>query len=152
MLMADDSETVRKKVMGMYTDPHHIRVEDPGNTKENPVFLYLSVLATEEDFKNFLPEYQNLDELKAHYEKGGLGDVKIKKFLFQVIERVLTPIREKRKYYEKRIDEVWTILKNGSKRASEVANSTLKEVKNAMKINYFEDEGLFKKYQEKYKD
>ncbi len=150
--LADDTETVRKKVMGMYTDPNHIRVEDPGNTKDNPVFIYLDVLASDEDFQKFLPEYKNLEELKAHYEKGGLGDVKIKKFLFQVIERVLEPIRERRKYYEQRIDEVWDILKDGSKHASEIANGTLKEVKSAMKINYFEDEELLKKYQERYKD
>ncbi len=151
IFLADDTETVRQKVMGMYTDPNHIRIEDKGDTKNNPVFIYLDVLATDEDFKEFLPEYHNLEELKKHYENGGLGDVKIKKFLFQVIERVLIPIRERRKYYETRLDEVYEILKNGSKHASEVANQTLKEVKNAMKINYFEDDSFLKKYEEKYK-
>ncbi len=148
--LSDDTETVKKKVMSMYTDPNHIKIEDPGDTKNNPVFIYLETLCTKEDFQNFLPEYQNLEELKAHYEKGGLGDVKIKKFLFEVIERVLKPIRERRKYYEERLDEVYEILRIGSEKASSAANETLKEVKESMKINYFENEELLEYYKQKY--
>ena len=136
--LKDDSETVKKKVMSMYTDPNHLRVEDPGNTKDNPVFIYLEALSTEEHFKKYLSEYNNLDELKAHYEKGGLGDVKVKKFLYDVIEDILTPIREKRKYYEENIDLVYDILKEGSEKANKRANSTLKRVKKAMLIDYFD--------------
>ena len=134
----DDSETVKKKVMGMYTDPNHLRVEDPGNTKDNTVFIYLEALATDEHFKKYLPNYKNLDELKAHYEKGGLGDVKVKKFLYDVIEDTLKPIRERRKYYEENIDKVYDILKEGSKKADLKAEETLKRVKKAMLIDYFE--------------
>ena len=136
--LKDDSETVKKKVMSMYTDPNHLRLEDPGNTKDNPVFIYLEALSTEEHFKKYLSEYNNLDELKAHYEKGGLGDVKVKKFLYDVIEDILTPIREKRKYYEENIDLVYDILKEGSEKANRKANSTLKRVKKAMLIDYFD--------------
>ena len=136
--LKDDSETVKRKVMSMYTDPNHIRVEDPGSTKNNTVFIYLEALSKEEHFKKYLKEYKNLDELKAHYEKGGLGDVKIKKFLYNVIEDILTPIRSKRKYYEDNIDIVYDILKEGSKRAELKAKETLKRVKKAMLIDYFE--------------
>ena len=136
--LKDDSETVKKKVMSMYTDPNHLRVEDPGNTKDNTVFIYLEALATDEHFKKFLPEYKNINELKAHYEKGGLGDVKVKRFLYEVIEDVLTPIRSKRKYYEDNIDLVLDILKEGSEKANEKANETLKRVKKAMLIDYFD--------------
>ena len=136
--LKDDSETVKKKVMGMYTDPNHLRVEDPGNTKDNTVFIYLEALATDEHFKKYLPNYKNLDELKAHYEKGGLGDVKVKKFLYDVIEDTLKPIRERRKYYEENIDKVYGILKEGSKKADLKAEETLKRVKKAMLIDYFE--------------
>jgi len=149
--LADSKDVVRKKIMSMYTDPNHIRVEDPGNTKNNPVFTYLEAFSTDQDFTNFLPEYKNLEELKAHYEKGGLGDVKIKKFLFEVIERILEPIRERRAYYEERIEEVYKILFEGSKKASCIANETLNEVKCAMKINYFEDQELIQKHIDKYK-
>lgn len=150
--LADSKEEVKRKIMGMYTDPNHIHVEDPGNTKNNPVFTYLEAFANEQDFKNFLPQYKNLDELKAHYEKGGLGDMVVKKFLLAVIENILEPIREKRKYYESRIDEVYKILKEGSDDAIQVANETLKEVKNAMKINYFEDKELIENHRKKYQD
>ena len=136
--LKDDSETVKKKVMSMYTDPNHLRVEDPGNTKDNPVFIYLEALANDDHFKKYLPEYKNLDELKAHYEKGGLGDVKVKRFLYDVIEDTLTPIRSKRKYYEENIDLVLDILKKGSVKANEKANETLKRVKRAKIIEYFE--------------
>lgn len=149
--LADSAEEVKRKIMSMYTDPNHIHIEDPGQTENNPVFTYLEAFSTEEDFKNFLPEYKNLEELKRHYEKGGLGDVKIKKFLLAVIERILEPIREKRAYYESRIEEVYEILKDGSKKATEKANETLKEVKNAMKINYFEDQELIQNHVKKYK-
>ncbi len=148
--LADDKETVRKKIMSMYTDPNHIRIEDPGNTKNNPVFTYLEAFVKEEDFAKFLPEYHNLKELKEHYERGGLGDVKIKKFLWEVIDNILEPIREKRAFYEARIDEVYEMLRIGSIKANEKANQTLKEVKSAMKINYFEDEELIQKHINKY--
>ena len=135
--LKDDSDTVKKKVMSMYTDPNHIRVEDPGDTKNNTVFIYLEALCTDEHFKKYLPDYKNLDELKAHYEKGGLGDVKVKRFLYDVIEDTLRPIREKRKYYEDNIDLVYDILKEGSKKADKKAELTLKRVKKAMLIDYF---------------
>lgn len=138
--LKDDSETIRKKVFSMYTDSNHIRVEDPGDTKNNTVFIYLEALVTDEHFKKYLPSYKNLDELKAHYEKGGLGDVIVKKFLYEVIEDTLRPIREKRKYYEENIDLVYDILKEGTKKARIDASNTLKEVKEAMLINYFEGE------------
>ncbi len=136
--LKDDSDTVKKKVMSMYTDPNHIRVEDPGDTKNNTVFIYLEALATDEHFKKYLPDYKNLDELKDHYEKGGLGDVKVKRFLYDVIEDTLRPIREKRKYYEENIDLVYNILKEGSKKADKKAEETLKRVKKAMLIDYFD--------------
>lgn len=136
--LKDDSDTVKKKVMSMYTDPNHLKVEDPGNTKDNPVFIYLEALSNEEHFKKYLPEYENLDELKAHYEKGGLGDVKVKNFLYEVIEDILIPIREKRKYYEEHLDVVYEILKEGSIKADKKAEETLKKVKKAMLIDYFD--------------
>lgn len=135
--LADDTETVRQKVMSMYTDPNHVRVEDPGKVEGNTVFTYLDAFAKEEDFAKYLSEYKNLDELKMHYTKGGLGDVKIKKFLFAVLEDVLTPIREKRAYYESHLEEVDEILVNGSKKAREVAINTLQKVRDAIGINYF---------------
>ena len=148
--ISDSSEEVKKKVMSMYTDPNHIKVEDPGNTKDNAVFIYLEAFSTEEHFKKYLPEYNNLDELKAHYERGGLGDMKVKKFLYEVLEDILTPIRERRKEYEKDIDKVYKYLEKGTKRAKEVAAATLLEVKNKMGLNYFEDKELIKKHQDKY--
>lgn len=150
--LSDSKEEVKRKIMGMYTDPNHIHVEDPGNTKNNPVFTYLEAFSSEQDFKEFLPQYKNLDELKAHYEKGGLGDMVVKKFLLAVIENILEPIREKRNYYENRIDEVYKMLKEGSDKANEVANETLNQVKNAMKINYFEDKELIEKHIQKYQE
>lgn len=136
--LSDDSETVRMKVMGMYTDPNHVRVEDPGNVLENAVFTYLDAFATNEHFLKYLPEYKNLDELKEHYTKGGLGDVKVKKFLINVLEDILVPIREKRSYYENHLDEVFDMLKSGSMKAREVASDTLNKVRNAIGINYFD--------------
>lgn len=135
--LSDEPEDIRKKVMSMYTDPNHLRVEDPGDTENNPVFIYLDAFCKPEYFKEFLPEYQNLDELKAHYQRGGLGDVKVKKFLNNVIQSELAPIRERRKMWEQKTDEVYEILKQGSLEAKEVASQTLANVRKAMKINYF---------------
>lgn len=137
--LSDEPEDIRKKIMSMYTDPNHLRVEDPGNTEDNPVFIYLDAFCKDEDFAEFLPEYQNLDELKAHYQRGGLGDVKVKKFLNNVIQKELAPIRERRKLWEQKTSEVYEILKKGSFEAKEVAAQTLHNVRNAMKINYFEN-------------
>lgn len=137
--LSDEPEDIRKKIMSMYTDPNHLRVEDPGNTEDNPVFIYLDAFCKDEDFAEFLPEYQNLDELKAHYQRGGLGDVKVKKFLNNVIQKELAPIRERRKLWEQKTSEVYEILRQGSFEAKEVAAQTLHNVRNAMKINYFEN-------------
>lgn len=137
--LSDEPEDIRKKIMSMYTDPNHLRVEDPGNTEDNPVFIYLDAFCKDEDFAEFLPEYKNLDELKAHYQRGGLGDVKVKKFLNNVIQKELAPIRERRKLWEQKTSEVYEILKKGSFEAKEVAAQTLHNVRNAMKINYFEN-------------
>lgn len=135
--LSDEPEDIKKKVMSMYTDPNHLRVEDPGDTENNPVFIYLDAFCKPEYFKEFLPEYQNLDELKAHYQRGGLGDVKVKKFLNSVIQSELAPIRERRKMWEQKTDEVYEILKQGSLEAKKVASQTLANVRKAMKINYF---------------
>lgn len=136
--LSDEPEEIKKKVMSMYTDPNHLRVEDPGDTENNPVFIYLDAFCKYEDFAEFLPEYKNLDELKAHYQRGGLGDVKVKKFLNNVIQKELAPIRERRKMWEQKTPEVYEILHKGSLEAKEVAAKTLENVKRAMKINYFE--------------
>lgn len=136
--LSDEPEEIKKKVMSMYTDPNHLRVEDPGDTENNPVFIYLDAFCKDEDFAEFLPEYKNLDELKAHYQRGGLGDVKVKKFLNNVIQKELAPIRESRKMWEQKTPEVYEILHKGSLEAKEVAAKTLENVKRAMKINYFE--------------
>ncbi len=148
--LSDSPEDVKKKVMSMYTDPDHIRVEDPGKIEGNCVFTYLDAFSTQEDFEEFLPDYANLDELKDHYKRGGLGDVKVKKFLNNVLQKQLEPIRAKRHEYEKDIPEVYNILKKGTEAAYEVAQSTLDEVKAAMKINYFDDAELIKVQSEKY--
>lgn len=136
--LSDEPEEIKKKVMSMYTDPNHLRVEDPGDTENNPVFIYLDAFCKDEDFAEFLPAYKNLDELKAHYQRGGLGDVKVKKFLNNVIQKELAPIRERRKMWEQKTTEVYEILHKGSLEAKEVAAKTLENVKRAMKINYFE--------------
>ena len=148
--LSDEPEEIKKKVMSMYTDPNHLRVEDPGDTENNPVFIYLDAFCKDEDFAEFLPEYKNLDELKAHYQRGGLGDVKVKKFLNNVIQKELTPIRERRKMWEQKTPEVYEILRKGSLEAKEVAAKTLENVKRAMKINYFEDDSFVDIYKEKY--
>lgn len=136
--LSDEPEDIRKKIMSMFTDPNHLRVEDPGETDNNPVFIYLDAFCKDEYFQEFLPEYNNLDELKAHYRRGGLGDVKVKKFLNNVIQSELQPIRERRKEWEQRKDEVYDILKNGCEVAQAEAAKTLHDVRSAMKINYFE--------------
>lgn len=135
--LSDEPEDIKKKIMSMYTDPNHLRVEDPGNTENNPVFIYLDAFCNPAHFEEFWPEYQNLDELKAHYQRGGLGDVKVKKFLNNIIQAELAPIRERRKMWEQKTDEVYEILKKGSLEAKEVAGETLANVRDAMKINYF---------------
>lgn len=136
--LADDAKTLKTKIMSMYTDPNHIRVEDPGQVEGNAVFTYLDAFSKQEDFAEFLPEYQCLDELKEHYKRGGLGDVKVKKFLNKVMEAKFGPIRERRKEWEQRIPEVYEILKAGTERAEKKAAETLNQVKSAMKINYFD--------------
>lgn len=136
--LSDEPEDIKKKIMSMFTDPNHLRVEDPGETENNPVFIYLDAFSKPEHFKEFLPDYANLDELKAHYQRGGLGDVKVKKFLNNVIQTELAPIRGRRKEWEKRIPEVYEILKQGSIVAKQAAAETLHDVRKAMKINYFE--------------
>ena len=147
--LSDEPEDIKKKVMSMYTDPDHVRVEDPGKIKGNTVFTYLDAFSTEEHFAKFLPDYANLDELKAHYKRGGLGDVKVKKFLNNVLQDVLEPIRERRHYWEQRIPEVYEILRAGSKEAEAAAAATLHDVREAMRINYFDDEALMNQPYEK---
>ena len=142
--LADPEEVVREKIMSMYTDPDHIRVQDPGKLEGNTVFIYLDAFCQPEHFAEFLPEYQNLDELKAHYQRGGLGDVKVKKFLNNVMQSLLSPMRERRAQWESRLPEVYEILKKGSEIAAETAQGTLDRVRHAMKIDYFTDNGLLK--------
>ena len=149
--LADDAETVRQKIMNMYTDPTHIKVSDPGHLEGNTVFTYLDAFSRPEHFEMYLPDYSNLQELKDHYTRGGLGDVKIKKFLNSILQAELEPIRARRKEYEKDIAAVYEILRKGSEKARAVAESTLQDVKNAMKINYFSDTELIKAQAEKYK-
>ena len=140
--ISDSAAEVKKKVMSMYTDPDHIRVEDPGKIEGNTVFTYLDVFSRPEHFEKFLPEYENLDALKAHYSRGGLGDVKVKKFLIAVLEDELAPIRARRKELEKDIRAVYAVLAEGSEKARKKAAATLEAMKAAMKINYFQDEEL----------
>ena len=148
--LADTEEDVKKKIMSMYTDPTHIQVSDPGHVEGNTVFTYLDAFSKPEHFEEYLPEYANLDELKEHYTRGGLGDVKIKKFLNNVIQEELAPIRARRAEYEKDIPAVYEILKKGSQVARATAAQTLSEVKRAMQINYFDDEELIKAQAQKY--
>ena len=136
--LSDTREDLYKKVMKMYTDSNHIRIEDPGHIENNIVFTYLDVFVKEDSFSKYLPSYNNLDELKEHYKKGGLGDVVIKKFLFNVLDEELTPIRERRLEYSNKKDELMKILEEGTKEARSYAKETLKEVKEAMMLNYFE--------------
>ena len=150
--LSDSADVVKEKVRGMYTDPDHIKVSDPGKVEGNTVFTYLDAFCTDEDFAQFLPEYNNLDELKEHYMRGGLGDVKVKKFLTEVINKELEPIRNRRHEYEKNIPEVYHILQEGTKKAYAVAEETLNGVKASMKINYFDDTELIKHQAEKYSE
>ena len=148
--LADEEADVKKKVMSMFTDPNHIRVEDPGSLEGNTVFTYLDAFCKPEYFAEFLPEYQNLDELKAHYQRGGLGDMKVKRFLNNVLQAELEPIRNRRKELQKDIPAIYEILKKGSEKAEAVAAQTLKEVKDAMKINYFDDKALIEAQAERF--
>ncbi len=136
--LSDEADVVKKKVMSMFTDPNHLRVQDPGKVEGNPVFIYLDAFCKDEYFAEFLPDYQNLDELKEHYQRGGLGDVKVKKFLNKVLEAEIGSIRERRKMWEQRIPDVYDILEAGSKVAEKKAAETLNDVREAMKINYFD--------------
>lgn len=148
--LADSEDVVKKKIMSMFTDPNHLRVEDPGKVEGNPVFIYLDAFCNDQHFAEFLPEYQNLQELKDHYTRGGLGDVKVKKFLNNVMQSELAPIRERRAQWQKDIPAVFEILKEGSEKAEQVAAQTLSEVRAAMKIDYFQDQALIKEQMEKY--
>ena len=148
--LSDTEEDVKKKVMSMFTDPNHLKITDPGSLEGNTVFTYLDAFCTDYHFAKYLPEYNNLDELKAHYQRGGLGDVKVKRFLNAVLEDELAPIRARRKELEKDIPAVYEILKKGSIKAREEAAKTLADVKAAMRINYFDDEELIKAQQLKY--
>ena len=137
--LADEEADVKKKVMSMFTDPNHLRVEDPGRVEGNPVFIYLDAFCKPEYFEEFLPDYNNLDELKDHYKRGGLGDVKVKKFLNNVMQAELEPIRERRKSWEKRLPDVYDILRKGSEAAEKKAAATLNDVRKAMQIDYFDN-------------
>ena len=148
--LSDDEKTVKQKVMSMYTDPTHIQITDPGHIEGNTVFTYLDAFSKPGHFEEYLPEYASLEELKEHYQRGGLGDVKIKKFLNNVLQEELNPIRARRKEFEKDIPMVYDILKKGSEAAREAAAQTLSEVKSAMRINYFDDAELIKAQAEKY--
>ena len=148
--LSEEPEDIKKKVMSMYTDPDHIRVQDPGKIEGNTVFTYLDAFSCPEHFERYLPEYANLDELKDHYRRGGLGDVKVKRFLNEVLQETLEPIRNRRKEFQKDIPYVYDVLKEGSRQAREVAEQTLQEVRDAMKINYFDDLDLIREQAEKY--
>ncbi len=150
--LSDPEDVVRQKVMSMFTDPNHLKVSDPGQVEGNPVFIYLDAFSKPEHFEKYLPEYENLQALKDHYTRGGLGDVKVKKFLNNVLQEELAPIRERRKEWEKKIPEVYRILKEGSDAARAAAAETLADVKEAMKINYFDDMELIQAQAEKYQN
>ena len=148
--LSEEPEDIKKKVMSMFTDPDHLRIEDPGKIEGNTVFTYLDAFAKKEHFEEFLPEYADLDELKDHYRRGGLGDVKVKKFLNNVLQTTLEPIRTRRHEFEKNIDYVYEVLKKGTEKAEETAANTLHEVKDAMKINYFDDKELILQQQKEF--
>ena len=148
--LADTADEVRAKIRNMFTDPLHLKVSDPGHLEGNTVFTYLDAFCRQEHFERYLPEYANLDELKAHYQRGGLGDIKVKKFLENIMQETLEPIRSRRKELEKDIPAIYEILRKGSETAREVAAKTLSEVKSAMRINYFEDADLIRAQSEKY--
>ncbi|MCR5343188.1 MAG: tryptophan--tRNA ligase [Butyrivibrio sp.] len=149
--LSESPEMIKKKVMGMFTDPNHLRVEDPGEVENNPVFIYLDAFAKDEHFAEFAPDYANLDEMKAHYKRGGLGDVKVKKFLNNVLQAELEPIRKRREEFQKDIPYVYDVIKKGSEVAEAVAAQTLSDVKKAMRIDYFSDEELIAMQSAKYK-
>ena len=149
--LSDSADEVWQKVRSMYTDPNHLRVDDPGQVEGNAVFTYLDAFSTDEDFAEFWPDYQNLDELKEHYRRGGLGDMKCKKFLNQVLNKFLAPMRERRHEFEQDIPEIYNILKRGTEQARETAAQTMSEVRQAMQINYFDDAELIRQQSEKYK-
>ena len=148
--LSDSADEVRTKIMSMFTDPNHLKVSDPGSLEGNTVFTYLDAFCKDEQFERYLPEYANLDELKAHYQRGGLGDVKVKKFLNNVMQEELEPIRNRRKELQKQIPDIYEILKKGSEVAREEAAKTMAEVKAAMKINYFDDAALIAGQADKY--
>lgn len=149
--LSDSAEDVKKKVMGMYTDPDHLKVTDPGKIEGNTVFTYLDAFCKPEHFAKYLPEYLNLDELKAHYQRGGLGDVKVKRFLEAILQEMLIPIRERRKEWEQNIKGIYQILQEGGNDARQAAAATLDEVKRAMQINYFDDQALIEEQALRYK-
>ena len=149
--LSDDADTVWQKVRSMYTDPEHINLNDPGHVEGNAVFTDLDAFSKPEDFANYLPEYQNLDELKDHYRRGGLGDMKCKKFLNQILNEMLEPIRQRRHAFEQDIPEIYNILRKGTAQARETAVQTMDEVRKAMQINYFEDEELIRSQAERFR-
>ena len=144
--LKDDEKTLKNKIMSMYTDPTHINVSDPGHTEGNPVFIYLDAFSKDEDFAKYFPDYKNLAEMKEHYERGGLGDMKCKKFLNNVMQEFLAPIRARREEYEKDKEQLIEILKKGTQRAIEVSNETVSEIRNAIGINYFNDKTFIDKF------
>ena len=150
--LADDEDTIKKKVMSMYTDPNHIKIDDPGQVEGNVVFTYLDVFAKDEDFVKYLPEYKNLEELKVHYRRGGVGDIVIKKFLNNILQDLLKPIREKREILSKNIEYVYQVLHDGTLDARIHAKGTVKRVKQAMKIDYFESDDFLKEVIDKYQE
>ena len=149
--LSDSEDEIKKKIMSMFTDPNHLRVEDPGQVEGNPVFIYLDAFCRDEHFETYLPDYKNLDELKAHYTRGGLGDVKVKRFLNSVLQDELRPIRERRKEIARDIPAVYRILEEGSRKAEQKAAQTLAEMKRAMKINYSEDKELIAEQAERFR-
>ena len=148
--LSDDADTVTAKIKTMYTDPNHLRVQDPGQVEGNPVFTYLDAFCRPEHFGRYLPDYPNLEELKAHYRRGGLGDVKVKKFLTAIMQETLEPIRTRRKEFEQDIPAIYAMLKQGCEQAREAAAQTLDDVRRAMKINYFDDEELIREQAERF--
>ena len=148
--LSDSADEVWQKVRSMYTDPEHVNLNDPGHVEGNAVFTYLDAFSTDDDFRSFWPEYQNLDELKDHYRRGGLGDMKCKKFLNEVLNQFLEPMRQRRREFEKDIPEIYNILKKGTARARETAAQTMDEVRRAMKIDYFNDEELIRQQIERF--
>ena len=149
--LSDDADTVWQKVRSMYTDPEHINLNDPGHVEGNAVFTYLDAFSRDEHFAQYLPEYQNLDELKDHYRRGGLGDMKCKKLLNQILNEFLEPMRQRRHEYEQDIPEIYNILRKGTEKARETAAQTMDEVRRAMQINYFDDEELIRSQAEAFR-